>query len=273
LAIPWQLGVLSVARTSFIILVFLGVLTGIIFAADPSLDLQVASFFHDLAAQPRDRRFDQVIDAVRQVGPFVIVAVIVPAVAALVAKIFWPLRPTLISTRAALFLIMSLALGPGLLVNVVLKEGWARPRPGMVTEFGGDYAFMPWWDPRGACDSNCSFVSGETSSAVWMAAPAMLAPPPWRYVALGVAGVYSIAFASMRMLTGGHFLSDVIFAAIFTGLVIWTVHGFLFRWPATRLEEDALNAMLAKLGRSITRIFVPMAQSRTARSDKPTPPV
>jgi len=259
-----------VARTSFIILVFLGVLTGIIFAADPSLDLQVASFFHDLAAQPGGRRFDQVIDIVRQAGPLVIIAAVAPAVVALVMKIFWPLRPTLISTRAALFLIASLALGPGLLVNVVLKEGWARPRPGMVTEFGGDYAFMPWWDPRGACDSNCSFVSGETSSAVWMMAPAMLAPPPWRYVALGTAGVYSIAFASMRMLTGGHFLSDVIFAAIFTGLVIWTVHGFLFRWPATRLEEDALNAMLGRLGRSVMRIFLPPAQSRSARPDKPT---
>jgi membrane-associated PAP2 superfamily phosphatase len=273
LEIHWQLGVLSVARTSFIILVFLGVLTGIIFAADPSLDLQVASFFHDLVARPGGHRFDQGIDIVRQVGPLVIVAAVVPAVVALVMKIFWPLRPTLISTRAALFLIASLALGPGLLVNVVLKEGWARPRPGMVTEFGGDYAFMPWWDPRGACDSNCSFVSGETSSAVWMTAPAMLAPPPWRYVALGTAGVYGIAFAFMRMLTGGHFLSDVIFAAIFTGLVIWTVHGFLFRWPATRVAEDALNAMLEKLGRSVTRIFLPLAQSRSARPDKQTPPV
>jgi lipid A 4'-phosphatase len=85
--------------------------------------------------------------------------------------------------------------------------------------------------------------------------------------------VYSIAFASMRMLTGGHFLSDVIFAAIFTGLVIWTVHGFLFRWPPTRLGEETLNAMLAKLGRSVTRIFVPVAQSRGARPDKQTPPV
>jgi membrane-associated PAP2 superfamily phosphatase len=273
LEIPWQLGVLSVARTSFIILVFLGVLTGVIFAAAPSLDLQVASFFHDLAAQPGGRRFDQVIDILRQVGPLVIIAAIAPAVIALVMKTFWPLRPALISTRAALFLIMSLALGPGLLVNVVLKEGWARPRPGMVTEFGGDYAFMPWWDPRGGCDSNCSFVSGETSAAVWMTAPAMLAPPPWRYVALGAAGVYSIAFASVRMLTGGHFLSDVIFAAIFTSLVIWTVHGFVFRWPAARLEEDALNAMLEKVGRGVTRIFAPVAQSRTARSDKPTPPV
>jgi len=265
-------GLHSVARTSFIILVFLGVLTGVIFAADPSLDLQVASFFRDLVAQPGTRRLDQVIETVRQAGPLVIVAVIVPAVAALAVKIFRPLRPTLISSRSALFLIVSLALGPGLLVNAVLKEGWARPRPGMVTEFGGDYTFMPWWDPRGACDSNCSFVSGETSSAVWMTAPAMLAPPPWRYVALGAAGLYGIAFASIRMLTGGHFLSDVIFAAIFTGFVIWTVHGFLFRWPATRVDEGALNALLEKLGRSVTRIFVPVAQSRVARPDKPTPP-
>jgi lipid A 4'-phosphatase len=196
----------------------------------------------------------------------------VPAVVTLVMKTFWPQRPTLIPTRAALFLIMSLALGPGLLVNVVLKEGWARPRPGMVTQFGGDYTFMPWWDPRGACDSNCSFVSGETSAAVWMAAPAILAPPPWSYVALAAAGLYGIAFACIRLLAGGHFLSDVIFAAIFTSLVIWTVHGLLFRWSATRLEERALNAVLEKLGRGVMRIFFPVAQSRDARPDKPAPP-
>jgi lipid A 4'-phosphatase len=256
-----------VARTSLIILVFFGALTGVIFAADPSLDLRVASFFYDLAARPGVRRLDQFVEAVRQIGPLVIIAATVPAVVTLAKRMFWPARPTLLSTRAALFLIISLALGPGLLVNVVLKEGWARPRPGMVTQFGGEYRFMPWWDPRGACDSNCSFVSGETSAAVWMAAPAMLAPPPWRYIALAGAGLYGVAFACIRLLAGGHFLSDVIFAAIFTALLIWTVHGFLFRWPATRLEERALNAMLEKLGRNVTRIFVPMA-----RPDKPAPP-
>src|SRR5215831_18116015 len=272
LEIPWQLDVSSVARTSFIILASLAVLTGVIFAVDPSLDLQVASFFRDLAAQPEIRQFGQAIDTMRQVGPLVIAAVIVPAVGALAIKIIWPLRPTLVSSRSALFLIASLALGPGLLVNVVLKEGWARPRPGMVTQFGGDYTFMPWWDPRGGCDSNCSFVSGETSSAVWMAAPAILAPPPWRYAALGVAGLYGAAFAVMRMLAGGHFLSDVIFAAVFTGLVIWAVHGFLFRWPGTRTQERALDAVLAKFGRAMVRPFVGPAPSRNARPDKPIPP-
>jgi len=261
-----------VARTSFIILASLGVLTGIVFAVDPSLDLRVASFFYDLVTQPEVRRFNRVVETVRQIGPLVIVAAIVPAVVTLVMKIFWPLRPTPLSGPAALFLIMSLALGPGLLVNAVLKENWSRPRPGMVTQFGGDYTFMPWWDPRGGCDSNCSFVSGETSSAVWMAAPAILAPPPWRYAALGVAGLYGAAFAVMRMLAGGHFLSDVIFAAVFTGLVIWAVHGFLFRWPGTRTQERALDAVLAKFGRPIVRLFAGPAPSRNVRPDKPIPP-
>jgi hypothetical protein len=74
------------------------------------------------------------------------------------------------------------------------------------------------------------------------------------------------------MLAGGHFLSDVIFAAIFTGLVIWTVHGFLFRWRATRLEECALNASLEKLGRGVMRVFTTLTQARSARPDEPTPP-
>jgi membrane-associated PAP2 superfamily phosphatase len=260
------------ARISFIILAALGILTGIIFAVDPSLDLQAASFFRYLVFQPEFRPFDSINEIVRQTGPLVIVAAIAPAVVAVVIKIFWPMRPTRMSARAALFLIVSLALGPGLLVNGLLKEGWARPRPGMVTQFGGDYAFMPWWDPRGTCDSNCSFVSGETSSAVWMTAPALMMPVPWRYAALGAAGLYSLAVASLRMLAGGHFLSDVIFAAVFTGLVIWSVHGFLFRWPTTRPGDRALDAALEKFGRAIARFFAGFAPSRDARPDKPAPP-
>src|SRR5882762_7810849 len=112
----------SLARISFISLAALGVLTGVIFAIDPSLDLQVASFFRNLMAQPELRRFDRVVEIVRQFGPLVIIAAILPAVAAVVMKIFRPMRPRLMSRRAALFLIISLVLGPGLLVNGVLKE-------------------------------------------------------------------------------------------------------------------------------------------------------
>lgn len=260
------------ARITFIILAALGLVTGTIFAVAPALDLQVASFFHEVTARPEIRNFYSKVEFVRDVGPFITMAAIAPAVIAVFVKMFWPKRPTLISSRAALFLILSLALGPGLLVNAFLKEGWARPRPGMVTEFGGDYVFKPWWDPRGTCDSNCSFVSGETSSAIWLVAPALLAPTPWNYVAVGAAVVYGTAIAFLRMLVGGHFLTDVIFAGIFTSLVIWTVHGLFYRWPATHTDDDVLDARLQRVGSAITRVFAALVPSQQPREDKPTPP-
>jgi lipid A 4'-phosphatase len=263
----------SVARISFIVLMILGVLTGVIFAADPSLDLKVASFFREMAMHPEARRFDRVIDGIRQVGPFLIVAAVAPAIVTLVMKTFSPHRTAPMPTRAALFVVIALALGPGLLVNGILKETWARPRPGMVTEFGGDYTFMPWWDPRGSCDSNCSFVSGETSSAVWMMAPAMVVPPPWRYAALAAAGLYGFVFAFIRLLASGHFISDVLFAIIFTGLVIWAVHGILFRWRTIRIPEKSLDAGLADMGRRVMRFFAASAQQGRASKNTTPPPL
>ena len=242
------------ARATFIILAVLGVATGVVFAADPALDLEVAAYFRDVAARPQVAWLFPIITVVRDLGPLVILATIGPASASLAVKAFRPKGRTLVSSRGALFLILSLVIGPGLLVNGVLKEGWGRARPGMVTEFGGDYAFTPWWDPRGTCDSNCSFVSGETSAAVWMTAPAMLAPPPWRAAALGAALVYGVAMAMTRLLAGGHFLSDVIFAGIFTGLVIWAVHGALYRWPF-HPEDGAIDRTLERIGGGITRWF------------------
>jgi membrane-associated phospholipid phosphatase len=191
---------------------------------------------------------------------------IAPAVVVLLVKLFWPKRATIMPARAALFLIVSLLLGPGLLVNTVLKDHWARPRPGMVANFGGDMTFRPWWDPRGSCTDNCSFVSGETSSAVWLAAPALLVPLPWRYAAFAGVAVYAAGIAAMRLLLGGHFLSDVLFAAIFTGLVIWTVHGRLLRWrmPPT---DATLDAALARTGSALRRAGASVVGSVVAMSN------
>jgi lipid A 4'-phosphatase len=261
-----------VARASFIVLVVLGIVTGLVFAVDPTLDLEVAAFFRDFAARPQNEWLFPVVEVVRGSGPVALLAVIGPAVISLAIKAFRPMSRTLVSSRGALFLVLSLAIGPGLLVNGLLKEGWGRPRPSMVTEFGGDQAFRPWWDPRGTCDSNCSFVSGETSSAVWMTAPALLAPPGWRSVALGAALLYGVAIGTVRLFAGGHFLSDVIFAAIFTGLVIWAVHGLLYRWPLTRQNDAAIDSTLEGIGGRIARLVGGILAPRDAGPDKRTPP-
>lgn len=69
-------------------------------------------------------------------------------------------RPAGRSARQALFAALGLAIGPGLVVNGLLKELWGRARPVNVDVFGGDAPFTAAWVVSSACQSNCSFVSG-----------------------------------------------------------------------------------------------------------------
>jgi lipid A 4'-phosphatase len=261
-----------VARVSLIALLALGIVTGTVFAVDPSIDLRVASYLLGVAARNDANPYFKVGLFVRDLGPFVVIAAASPALLAIAMKAMRSRQPAPMSSRAALFVILSLVLGPGLLVNGVLKETWPRPRPGSVTEFGGDLPFKPWWDPRGGCDSNCSFVSGETSSATWLAAPALVLPAPWRYLALSGVALYTALIAFARLLAGGHFLSDVIFAGVFTGLVIWGVHGFLYRWRFTHPEESTLDMPFERIGDAMSRLFGTIASPRDVPSDKTPPP-
>jgi len=79
-----------------------------------------------------------------------------------------------------------------------------------VVELGGTQPFMQWWDWRGKCDGNCSFVSGEASGAYALLAPAAVVPAPWRIAAIGAAVGYGTAVGLLRVAVGGHFSTDVI---------------------------------------------------------------
>ena len=170
------------------------------------------------------------------------------AVLAIVVKLVRPRRPLLIPGRGIILMLLTLALGPGLVTNLMLKENWSRPRPIDVAEFGGAEHFRPWWDPRGDCRRNCSFVAGEPSGAFWTLAPAVLVPPHWRALAYGALLAFGAAVGLLRMAAGAHFFSDVVFAGVFTFLVIWLTHGWLYRWPRTRITDEAVERAL-ELGR------------------------
>ncbi len=175
---------------------------------------------------------------------------VAPAIVALLFKLILPRRKLLISGRAIIFLIATLALAPGLVANVLLKDHWGRSRPIDVTQFGGSEHFVAWWDPRGDCPSNCAFVSGDVAGAFWTLAPAVLAPPQWRALSIGAALALGTAMAAMRVMAGAHFLSDTIFAGVFTFLIIWLMYGLIYRWPRTRLSD-------ADVERAIERIALP----------------
>jgi membrane-associated PAP2 superfamily phosphatase len=133
---------------------------------------------------------------------------------------FLPWRLPTIPPRSAIALTLSLMLGPGLLVNGILKPHGGRPRPASVTEFGGQRQFVNWWDPNGTCPANCSFMSGEVSTVAWLFGPAMLVPMPMRTAAIVAAGLFTATVGILRMAAGGHFFSDVLWGALATILII-----------------------------------------------------
>ena len=238
-------------RTGLIVALALAVVVGVAFGLYPQLDLMISAPFNAMVHDGNNfaLRVYAPMARARDVGLWIGTVLVAPAVIALVLKLILPRRKLLLSGRAILFLITTMALGPGLLVNVVLKDHWGRPRPIDVTQFGGTQHFVAWWDPRGDCPSNCSFVSGDVSGAVWTLAPAALVPPPWRALAYGAALALGVGMAAVRVMAGAHFFTDVFFAGVFTFLIIWVVHGLIYRWPRTRLTDEAVERALERAAR------------------------
>jgi membrane-associated PAP2 superfamily phosphatase len=192
-------------------------LTLAVFALWPGVDLTVAHFFYDRGGFIGHDGLEQFGRDFFRVAPFVVLAAYVALYALRRAgvAVFWaPTGPGVI------FLIATLAIGPGLIVNLGLKDHTHRPRPVHVVEFGGPDEFRPWYRFDGACKANCSFVSGEAASGFWMVAPALVAPPPWRAPAVAGALVFGAAASVLRMAFGGHFLSDVLLGGLISLLVV-----------------------------------------------------
>lgn len=145
-----------------------------------------------------------------------VAAILLAGVAVLLRR-----RPVLgLDLRRVAFLILSFAVGPGLIVNVLLKSHWGRARPNDVADFGGSAVFTPALLPADQCPSNCSFVSGDVAIAFAYVAVALLLPARWRAMGVAAALLLGVAMAALRVLQGAHFLSDVVFAALFTLLPI-----------------------------------------------------
>ena len=66
--------------------------------------------------------------------------------------------------------------------------------------------------------------------------------------AYGAALAFGIGLGALRMAAGAHFFSDVVFAGVLMYVLVWTAHGLIYRWPATRLDEKALENGLGQAG-------------------------
>jgi lipid A 4'-phosphatase len=133
-----------------------------------------------------------------------------------------------------LFLGLALILGPGLVVNGLLKDHWGRARPAQIQEFGGERQFTPALVIAGECERNCAFTSGHAAIAFYLVALAFLLRGVWRHAVFSGAVLYGVAVGLVRIVQGGHFLSDVVFSFI----VVYLASAVLY-WLFVGVRRDS----------------------------------
>jgi lipid A 4'-phosphatase len=207
-----------------------------VFAIWPAIDLRVSQFFYDPAT---GFMIDghPLTEALRlsiwNLASLLFLAAVSGTVFGMAG------REVLLPTRAWGFILTLYILGPGAMVEMLAKPLWGRVRPAQITEFGGSLHFSPPNEMVDFCTRNCSFVSGEVSGATVTALALLLIRFHLRHrlhktvsiVLLAAALCLPLAVALQRIAAGRHFLSDTVFAMLFTLLLALVVSALLRPLP------------------------------------------
>ena len=154
--------------------------------------------------------------------------------------------------RPALFILLFIAVGPGLTVNLLLKEQIGRARPREIVEFGGSHQFTQFWQP-GDAGGNSSFPSGHAAIAFFTIAPWFALRGRHRKTAaafLGLGLTFGVLVGIARILQGGHFASDILWAG---GLLYLIGGGLALLMGLEAAEQEAE--------------FLPSGQARPDRAE------
>lgn len=252
------------ARIAICLVLAVGIAAGILFTIDPGLDIYISKLVFAPGGGVNDSLTAGILSAIREFHIKFFAAVIAISAGALVLRMVFAKMPMLIPARAAWLILLTYLIGPGLIANAIFKENWARPRPAHVIEFGGMQEFKPWWDPSGNCPRNCSFISGEASAGFAALSIAVLGQAAWRLPAVALALCFGVFVGALRVAAGGHFVSDVAFAGVLTALVVWLLHGLIYRWSATRISESQAEQRVDAAGQWLRAWMIEPAARRLA---------
>ena len=99
----------------------------------------------------------------------------------------------------------------GIVVNLFFKNIWGRARPGDILQLGGRENFTPWFQISDACANNCSFVSGDAAVGFSLIVFYFLTN---KIVFFWLSLLFGFGIGLIRIMEGGHFVSDVVMAAV-----------------------------------------------------------
>ena len=182
----------------------------ILFVVWPEIDLAISNVFYDHNSQSwplKDHPINASVYALFRYMPHFIL----PIMLITVALTFWRRGISRAHRKPWLFLMLVLLIGPGLIVHGVFKEGFERPRPRQVQEFNGSSGFTPAFVVSDSCAKSCkSFVSGHAAMGFFfMALGWLFRSYPWFWFGIAM----GVLTSAGRIMQGGHFLSDTLFAA------------------------------------------------------------
>jgi membrane-associated PAP2 superfamily phosphatase len=248
-------------------------LLGPVFAAFPGIDLWAARLLAGPGGGFDTAVISNTLNLMRDWLSNLIVIVVIAASALVIHGVIRGRGLAGYGARDGAFVLASFALAPLLLVNILLKPGIGRPRPVHLEQFGGTDSYVPVWTQSDQCVGNCSFVSGEAAAAMALICLVVLFP---RYgIMRRVVIALTVLFGFIRMIQGGHFLSDVVLAACLTYLVIWGLWWLFYVAPQ---RSDPMGEALRRTGRALTwrrddrRALPPPTFDASADGqDKPTP--
>ncbi len=196
------------------------------------LDLRTAAlFYHPAAADPWWESNRGPWAFLYQASPLLGGLILIGSLLSIAATRIW--RSQRRRRRYAVFVLAATLLGPGLVINGVIKDYWGRPRPHQTIELGGTQAYVPPLK-RTPGGLGKSFPSGH--SAVGFALGAFYFIWARRRPRLALAAaLISITLGTLlgigRMTAGDHFLSDIIWSAVLTYGVAFVLYWLVLRIP------------------------------------------
>ena len=206
----------------------------LVFVVFPQIDLTVSGWFYDQQSRSWPLEHHPISDSIYALfryAPYVLV----PVLLITVALTFVKGGVDKAQRKIWVFLLVSLIAGPGILVHNVFKDTFDRARPRQVQEFGGKSGFTPAFVISDQCEKKkcASFISGHAAMGFWLMALAwVLRRRSWFWAGLGVGTLVS----AVRIVQGGHFLSDTVMA----GFVCYFVYRGLSWWLLghSRIKEN-----------------------------------
>lgn len=218
-------GLMKYLNKPIVIAVFFSIIAGMLVYYFSALDIWVTSLFYDPEFKGVEGfylRPHPFLMAMHNAVMWVVLAMVCLYATLILGNIIRK-RPVLfgLTNLALCYLLLTLIIGPGLVVNVIFKDHFGRARPVQVEAFGGTKTFTPPFVISDQCERNCSFVSGDPSVGFVLFSFVMLYGARWVWLPLLTGGTMGM----VRIMQGAHFFSDVLFSGIFT---FWVCYGLYY---------------------------------------------